>query len=299
MSRFAGAASSSTCSSSARGVRVDAPAREANDRFLASTSFAAPGSSGSYSFRACVSAAPGETLTTNNCSGPVSVEVGVVDLQFSMTLSPSSVSAGAEVTVRGTVRNRGSLASSAGRVAFATRDSARNIDVLGFRSFSTIDASASKTFEMAFAAPDAAGDYTVLVCLLAPEVEFACVGEALTVTSTSSGTWSRSGSGNTVLSLPADVRFIHVTGQYTGFSSNFVIWCGVPGNRSGLLVNELLGTGWSSTTSWPKERVVIGKRPSSSISATRLGRRSLQRHKTRFTSSAPAPGAKLGTRIPT
>ena len=48
----------------------------------------------------------------------MSVDVGVVDLQFSMTLSPVSVRAGAEVTIRGTVRNQGPMASSAGRVGF-------------------------------------------------------------------------------------------------------------------------------------------------------------------------------------
>ncbi len=178
-------ASSSTCSSSARGVPAAVPALEANDRVLASTSFEAPGSSGSYSFRACVSAAPGETLTKNNCSAPVSVDVGVVDLQFSMTLSPSSVRAGGRVTIRGTVRNRGSIASSAGRVAFVTLD-AGDIEIVGVRSFSTIEARSSKTLETVFEAPSVAGDHRYFVCLLSAHVELDCVSETLTVTSSSS-----------------------------------------------------------------------------------------------------------------
>ena len=241
-------ASSSTCSSSARGVPAAVPALEANDRVLVSTSFEVPRSSGSYSFRACVSAAPGETLTKNNCSDPVSVDVGVVDLQFSMTLSPSSVRADDDVTIRGTVRNRGSIASSAGRVAFVTRDDAGDIEIVGFRSFSTIEAGSSKTFETVFEAPSVAGGYRYFVCLLSAQVEFDCVSETLTVTSSSSGTWSRSGSGNTILDLPTDVRFIHVVGEYTGYSSNFVIWCGLESDAGGLVVNELLGTGWGQTT---------------------------------------------------
>ena len=241
-------ASSSTCSSSARGVPAAVPALEANDRFLVSTSFEAPRSSGTYTFRACVSAAPGETLTKNNCSDPVSVDVGVVDLQFSMTLSPSSVRAGDDVTIRGTVRNQGSIASSAGRVGFLTYDAAGDVEVVGFRSFSTIEAGSSKTFKTVFEAPSVAGDHPYFVCVLSAQVEFDCVSEMLTVTSSSAGTWSRSGSGNTIPDLPTDVRFIHVAGEYTGFSSNFVIWCGLESDSGGLVVNELLGTGWDQTT---------------------------------------------------
>ena len=68
---------------------------------------ALPSSRGSYSYRACVSSALGETLTENNCSETVTVEIGVVDLQFSMSLSSSSVQAGAEVEIEGVVRNVG------------------------------------------------------------------------------------------------------------------------------------------------------------------------------------------------
>ena len=63
-----------------------------------------------------------------------------------------------------------------------------------------------------------------------------------------SGTWSRSGSGNAILDLPTNVRFIHVAGEYTGSSSNFIIWCGLESDAGGLVVNELLGTSWGQTT---------------------------------------------------
>jgi hypothetical protein len=54
--------------------------------------------------------------------------------------------------------------------------------------------------------------------------------------------WTGSGTGNRVFDKPLWVTRTRVQGQFNGFSSNFVVWCG-----SSLVVNELLGTGWSST----------------------------------------------------
>jgi hypothetical protein len=48
-----------------------------------------------------------------------------------------------------------------------------------------------------------------------------------------------------VFDMPRDVARVHVVGTYTGFSSNFVVWIDKPRT---LLVNELLGTGWTRTT---------------------------------------------------
>jgi hypothetical protein len=52
----------------------------------------------------------------------------------------------------------------------------------------------------------------------------------------------RTGAGDTVFDMPADVARIHIIGTYTGFSSNFIVKIG-----GRLIVNELLGTGWSQT----------------------------------------------------
>jgi hypothetical protein len=54
--------------------------------------------------------------------------------------------------------------------------------------------------------------------------------------------YRKSGSGDTVFDMPTDVSRIHVVGTYTGYSSNFIVKVG-----GRLLVNELLGTGWSMT----------------------------------------------------
>ena len=71
----------------------------------------------------CVTPAPGETLTANNCADPVTVEVGTVDLSYSMTISPTSTTAGGTVNVSGTVRNGGTIKSSAGVFVYGYLDS--------------------------------------------------------------------------------------------------------------------------------------------------------------------------------
>lgn len=55
--------------------------------------------------------------------------------------------------------------------------------------------------------------------------------------------WTASGTGNTVFDMPSYVSRVRVTGRYTANSSNFVVK--VAGR---LLINELLGTGWPTTT---------------------------------------------------
>ena len=177
-------ASASGCSSSV-GVPSSVPYLESNGRAPVSTSFALPSAQGSYSYRVCVSSSPGETLTENNCSETVTVEVGVVDLQFSMSLSTYSALAGAEVTIEGVVRNRGTIGSSAGRLRFVTRDSAGELDWFGSHFFQTLAVGSSATFETTFEAPSVAGDYLYAACLASSHVEFSCVSESLAVVSAS------------------------------------------------------------------------------------------------------------------
>jgi hypothetical protein len=52
----------------------------------------------------------------------------------------------------------------------------------------------------------------------------------------------RDGTGDTVFDMPLDVTRARIIGVYNGFSSNFIVRIG-----GRLIVNELLGTGWSST----------------------------------------------------
>jgi len=55
--------------------------------------------------------------------------------------------------------------------------------------------------------------------------------------------FSRSGTGDTVFDLPTSVTRVRINATYTGFSSNFVVK--IAGR---LIVNELLGRAWPSTT---------------------------------------------------
>ena len=55
--------------------------------------------------------------------------------------------------------------------------------------------------------------------------------------------WEMRGSGNTVFDKPAYVTRVRITGRFEGTGQNFVIWCG-----RDLLVNEILGTRWPSTS---------------------------------------------------
>lgn len=60
--------------------------------------------------------------------------------------------------------------------------------------------------------------------------------------------WRRSGTTATIIDLPTRITRIRIEGEYRGSSENFVVWCGTVGNRGGLLVNEILGTFFGSTT---------------------------------------------------
>ena len=102
-----------------------------------------------------------------------------------MSLSTYSALAGAEVTITGVVRNRGTIGASAGRLRFWARDSAGEFDRIGYHLFQTIAAGSSATFETTFEAPSVAGDFRYYACLSSSHVEFRCVSESLAVVSSS------------------------------------------------------------------------------------------------------------------
>ncbi len=59
------------------------------------------------------------------------------------------------------------------------------------------------------------------------------------------GAWSASGTGSRLLDLPTRIELIRITGEYDGASEHFAVWCG--SDRSGLIVDELMGTVWDQT----------------------------------------------------
>lgn len=80
-----------------------------------------------------------------------------------------------------------------------------------------------------------------LVCLIAL-VGLSCGGSS-SPAAPSRPLFIKNGSGNTVFDMPADVARVKITGTFTGNASNFIVWV-----HDDLIVNELLGTGFSSTT---------------------------------------------------
>jgi hypothetical protein len=52
-------------------------------------------------------------------------------------------------------------------------------------------------------------------------------------------TWKVSGTGDTVFDMPTYISRVKITGDYTRYSSNFIVYIG-----GRLIVNELVGTGW-------------------------------------------------------
>ena len=54
--------------------------------------------------------------------------------------------------------------------------------------------------------------------------------------------WTASGTGDTVFDMPTYITRVKITGDYTSYSSNFIVHIG-----SAHVVNELVGTGWGQT----------------------------------------------------
>ena len=165
------------------GIPASVPYLESNGRAPVSTSFALPLSRGSYTYRACISATPGETLTGNNCSEDVTVDVGTVDLRVSISLSRYSVSPGEVITIRGAVRNRGTAGSGVWRLVFWFRDGEDEWSQIGYRQYQALEAGASVTAETSFNAPENPGTYRHVACLWSPHDVYRCAGENLTVVS--------------------------------------------------------------------------------------------------------------------
>ena len=67
----------------------------------------------------------------------------------------------------------------------------------------------------------------------------AAVPTTTTTTTLPRPLFMQAGSGDTVFDMPTSVSRIHITGDYPGFTTNFIVKIG-----GHLIVNELLGTAW-------------------------------------------------------
>ena len=144
------------------GVSVLDPSRTGAE----SISLTAPSSVGTYYYGACVESVSDETDTGNNCSSAVTVIVGaapapdlVVDAP---TVSNSSPTAGASLTLNATVRNQGN-----GRSASTTLRYYRSTDAtvstsdteIGTDYVSSLSASRTSAESIGLRAPSSAGTY--------------------------------------------------------------------------------------------------------------------------------------------
>ena len=147
--------------------RLDASASGAE-----SISLTAPSTAGTYYYGACVDSVSGESDTTNNCSGAVTVTVGAApapDLVVDMpTVDTSAPAAGARFTLNATVRNQGSGRSDSTTLRYyrstdstiTTGDTAVDTD-----SVSGLVASGSGAESISLTAPSTPGTYYYGACV--------------------------------------------------------------------------------------------------------------------------------------
>ena len=139
------------------------------------TDVTAPASAGTYYYGACVDAVTGESDTTNNCSGFVSVVVSESPPQTnpdlavgSPTVSDSSPTTGATFTLSATVRNDGDGAAAATTLHYyrstdatiTTADTSVGTDAVG-----GLAAAATSSESIDLTAPSAPGTYYYGACV--------------------------------------------------------------------------------------------------------------------------------------
>ena len=140
-----------------------------------SISLTAPSTPGTYYYGACVDAVTGESDTTNNCSGSVSVVVSESPLQInpdlavgSPSVSDSSPTTGATFTLSATVRNDGDGASAATTLRYyrSTDATITSADTsVGTDAVGVLAASGTSPESIGLTAPASAGTYYYGACV--------------------------------------------------------------------------------------------------------------------------------------
>ena len=132
----------------------------------------APQAAGTYYYGACVEAVPGEADTTNNCSAAVAVTVGsgpAPDLVVETpTVSESAPDAGERLTLRATVRNRGSGRSDSTTLRYYLSTDASitaGDTAVGTDPVSALSPSRTGAESTGVIAPSAAGTYYYGACV--------------------------------------------------------------------------------------------------------------------------------------
>ena len=140
-----------------------------------SVTVTAPSSAGTYRYGACVDAVTGESDTTNNCSGSVSVVVSESPPQTnpdlavgSPTVSDSSPTTGATFTLSATVQNDGDGPSAATTLRYyrSTDGTITSADTeVGTDAVGGLAAGATSAESISLTAPSSAGTYYYGACV--------------------------------------------------------------------------------------------------------------------------------------
>jgi len=156
-------------------------------------------------------------------------------------------------TLNATVRNQGTAPSAATTLRFLRSQDATisaSDTAVGTAAVIALAVSATSPESISVRAPPSVGTYYYGACVESVS------GESSTGNNCSSAVqvevlpetgWQRSGIGADIFDLPVHIERIRIEGEFSGFSEHFSVWCGGPGDRGGLLVSELLGTGWRET----------------------------------------------------
>ena len=156
-------------------------------------------------------------------------------------------------TLNATVRNQGTAPSAATSLRYY-RSSDTTISasdtVVGTDAVSALAVSATSPESISVRAPSSAGTYYYGACVESVSGESSTANNcssAVQVEVLPTTAWQRSGIGADIFDLPVHIERIRIEGEFSGYSELFSVWCGGPGDRGGLLVAELLGTGWGET----------------------------------------------------
>lgn len=168
----------------------------------------------------------------------------------SPSVSNSNPNAGQSFTLRATVRNQGRARSAATTLRYyhssaatiSTSDTRVGTDAVG-----GLSAAGTSAESISLTAPLSAGTnyYGACVDPVSGESDTAnnCSSAVRVVVGAPPTNWERSGTGPALFDLPVRIERIRIDAEYHGFSENFVVWCGGPGDEGGLLVNKIIGTG--------------------------------------------------------
>ena len=129
----------------------------------------APSDSGDYHYGACVDTVSGESDTTNNCSGALTVTVEAPDLTAGTpSVSGDDPAAGGSFTLTGTVSNRGGAESAATTLRFYRSDdtiiTASDTEV-GTKSVDALFGGYGRSYSIDLTAPSDAGTYYYGTCV--------------------------------------------------------------------------------------------------------------------------------------